>query len=163
MVRFMLRKMDDLRDLEQVGRAEGRRALRRDRIFRDRNNPLDMYDDVDFRQRFRLTRGTVLKLIAHIEDLEPLRQTVGAVPLHLQVLLGLRFSATGSFQRVCGDLFGVSPSTACCIVNRVTTAIARRKQQYLSFPQDGAIARIKQSFFLHYNMAGIINNNNIVI
>ena len=63
MVRFMLlRNMDDLIDLEQVGKAGGRRACKE--IFRDRNNHLiDMYDNVDFRQRFRQTRGTVSNLL----------------------------------------------------------------------------------------------------
>ncbi len=39
------------------------RAMRRERIFRDHINPLDRYDDVDFRTRYRLRRETVMDII----------------------------------------------------------------------------------------------------
>ena len=47
-----------------------------------------------------------------------------------QLLIALRFYATGCFQLVDGDLFGVHKSTVCRIVRRVSKAIARLKGQY---------------------------------
>ena len=41
-----------------------------------------------------------------------------------QLLLTLRFYATGSFQLVVGDLFKVHKSTASRIMHKVTAAIA---------------------------------------
>ena len=62
-------------------------ALRRERIFRDRSNPLDAYDDVDFVHRFRLRRHQVLNLIDQYAESEwGLKVARGhAVPNSLQV------------------------------------------------------------------------------
>jgi len=40
-----------------------------------------------------------------------------------QLLIALRFYATGTFQLVIGDLFKVNKSTACRAVHKVTTVI----------------------------------------
>ena len=44
---------------------EVRRALRRERIFRDRTNPLEIYDDLELIERFRYNETSVFAL-AHI-------------------------------------------------------------------------------------------------
>ena len=36
-----------------------------------------------------------------------------------QVLIALRFYATGTFQRVIGDLFGVSVFAACTVIHKL--------------------------------------------
>ena len=46
------------------------------------------------------------------------------------MLIALRFYATGKFQRVAGDLFGVSVFAACT----VSRTIAKQKGQFLSLP-----------------------------
>jgi hypothetical protein len=40
-----------------------RRHFRRERVFRDRSNPLDMYNDDELFRRFRLPRRELLELI----------------------------------------------------------------------------------------------------
>ena len=35
-----------------------RHVLRRERVYRDRQNPFDRYDDWDFKRRFRFSKGT---------------------------------------------------------------------------------------------------------
>ena len=45
-----------------------RRAVRRERVFRDRLNPLDIYDDTDFKNRYRFSRPVVLQLIDELSD-----------------------------------------------------------------------------------------------
>ena len=42
--------------------------IRRDRVFRDQTNPLDMYDDIELFQRFRFPRREVLEMIDDSED-----------------------------------------------------------------------------------------------
>ena len=44
------------------------RAIRRERIFRDRNNAFDIYDDVDFRKRYRFSRQSVMQMIDEFKD-----------------------------------------------------------------------------------------------
>ena len=72
-----------------------RRALRRERIFRDRINPLDSYDDIDFQKRYRLSRQTTLHVIDILQD--DIAPAFGnrSIPSQLQVLIALRFYATG--------------------------------------------------------------------
>jgi len=41
-----------------------------------------------------------------------------------QVLIASRFYATGTFQRVIGDLFGVSVFAECGVIHKVSRAIA---------------------------------------
>ena len=80
--------------------------VRRVRHLRDRFNPLEEYDDEAFRLRFRLRKDSVSDLVKILaKDLE--HQTRRGLPLTpvQQVQIALRFYATGSFQRVIGDLF----------------------------------------------------------
>jgi hypothetical protein len=43
--------------------------LRRRKLYRTRKNRLDEYDDLDFFERFRLTKPTTLNLLEQIEHL----------------------------------------------------------------------------------------------
>ncbi|KAK3786040.1 hypothetical protein RRG08_023461 [Elysia crispata] len=69
-----------------------RRFLRRNRIFRDRRNPLDVFDDMEMFEKFRFHRENIMTLT---EELEPhLIQNGrrgGLLPAILQVCLTLRF------------------------------------------------------------------------
>ena len=62
-----------------------RRALRRERLFRDRNNPFDLYDDVDMHKRYRFTRDGIRFLIDNLNGLEPYTARSCAVAKHLKV------------------------------------------------------------------------------
>lgn len=64
-----------------------------------------------------------------------------------QILMALRFYATGSFQRVAGDLAGISQAATCCTVHRVSRAIARRRRYYIKFPAVTDFPRVKQDFW----------------
>ena len=102
--------------------------VRQIRHLRDRLNPLEEYDDEDFRLRFRLTKDSVSDLVKVLDkDLQ--HQTRRGLPLTpmQQVLIALRFYATGTFQRVIGDLFGVSVIAACTIIHKVSRAFAKQK------------------------------------
>jgi hypothetical protein len=44
---------------------EVRRAMRRERIFRDRTNPLEIYEDLELIERFRCNETSVFA-VAHI-------------------------------------------------------------------------------------------------
>lgn len=51
-----------------------------------------------------------------------------------QILLTLRFFATGSFIISAGDFAGVSTTSAHRIIHRVTNAIARLRPHFIKFP-----------------------------
>lgn len=52
-----------------------------------------------------------------------------------QLLSGLRFYATDTFGRVVGDLAGISESSECQIVKRVSRALARLAPNEIKMPQ----------------------------
>ncbi len=104
------------------------------RKLRDRLNPIEFCDAAEFLSRYQFTKDTVIELNRKIGP--TVRHSSGrnaAVPPMLQVLVALRFYATGCFQRVDGDLFGIHNSTVCRIVRRVSRAIASLRNQCIQF------------------------------
>ena len=58
-----------------------------------------------------------------------------------EVLSALKFYATGPFQRVMGDLFGISVFALCSFIHKVLRAIAKQNGQFLCFPENLADTR----------------------
>ena len=67
-----------------------------------------------------------------------------------QVLIALRFYATGTFQRVIGDLFGASVFAACTVIHKVSRAIAKQKGQFPSFKENLADTKTKFYDVAHF-------------
>ena len=113
------------------------RALRRERIFRDRSNPLDTFSDEEIINKYRLSRECIINLCETLNDeLEwPTRRNY-ALPAHLQVLTALRFYASGSFQAVVGDTIGIHKSTVSRCINRVSKVLCTKIKDYIRFPQN---------------------------
>ena len=123
--------------------------VRRVRHLRDRFHSLEEYDEEAFRLRFCLRKDSVSDLVKILtEDLE--HQTRRGLPLTpmQQVLIALRFYATGTFQRVIGDLFGVCVFAACRVIHKVSRAILKQKRQFLSIP--GNLADVKTTLSRSY-------------
>uniref|UniRef100_A0A3B4V1Z8 DDE Tnp4 domain-containing protein n=1 Tax=Seriola dumerili TaxID=41447 RepID=A0A3B4V1Z8_SERDU len=96
--------------------------------LRDRLNPLEFYDKDEFLSRYSFTKETRLELgrwigptVKHRSDRN------AAVPPMLQLLVALRYYATGCFKRVDGDLF-------------MSRAIASLKNQYIQISPTGEMA-----------------------
>lgn len=83
-------------------------ALRRERVYKDQLNPLEISDE-NLLRYYRFPRCEIIRLI---EDLDPIlkRNTVRshAIPTCTQVLVTLRFYASGSFQSVLADSVGLT-------------------------------------------------------
>ena len=129
--------------------------VQRVRHLRDRFNPLEEYDDEDFRLHFGLSKDSVSDL-AKILDEDLQHQTRRGLPLTpmQQVLIALRFYATGTFQRVIGDLFGVSVFAACKVIHKVSRTIAKLKRRFLSIPEN--LADGKRNFYDIGHFPGVI-------
>ena len=111
--------------------------VRQIRHLRDRFNPLEEYDDEDFRLRFHLRKDSVSNLVK-ILDKDLQHQTRRGLPLTpmQQVLIALRFYATGTFQRVIGDLFGVSVFAACTVIHKVSIGYCKTKRTIAVIPRE---------------------------
>ena len=142
--------------------------LRRPRVFRDRTHPLDAYSDLEIRQRYRLTREIILELhdLIHIE-LEPRTNRNKAVPAILKLFVTLRYYACGSFQRVVGDGLGLERSTVSRIITKVTAAICRLRNRFITFPRmRNSVQQTKEAFhgLSHFpNVIGAIDGTLIPI
>lgn len=134
------------------------RGLRRERVIRDRRNPLDMYDDVELHERFRFRRHSLLELIDELRnDLQYDTNRNAALSPELQVLIALRFFASGCFQNHVGDMIGVDKSTACRAIRRVAVALQRRLPQYIYMPQDAEVlAQAKEQFHALANFPNVV-------
>lgn len=125
-----------------IGESRRGRRLPTPRTFRDRTNPLDVLDDDEVICRYRLPRQSIIDLCeALADDLDRATNRSHSLPTSTQVMAALQYFATGSFQRVDGDLHGISqPSVSRC-VNAVSTALCRRASTYIKFAADEASQR----------------------
>ncbi|XP_067123241.1 putative nuclease HARBI1 [Centruroides vittatus] len=115
------------------------RQLRRKRVMRDRNNPMEIYSEDEFRIRYRFSKSGFVRILNHIGD--EIRHLDGrGLPLttEQQLLTALRFYATaaGSYQRVAGDLIGVHVSTVCRSIQNVSKALVHLKNAEIVFPTE---------------------------
>ena len=119
------------------------RLQRRVPLYRDHFHPLDEYDDVDLFERFRFRRGDIARITDLLrEDLQFAYMRKGALEPELQVLVALRFYATGSFQIVVGDTVNVNKSTVSRTLHRVSAALCARAREHIRLPdQRGADAQ----------------------
>jgi len=115
--------------------AHHQRRIHKPRVFRDRTQPLDYMSDDELISRYRLPRQCIIELIDTLTtDLKHPSMRSNALPVSTQVLVSLQFYATGSMQRVTGDIHGVSqPSVSRC-VNAVSNALTHKASNYIKFP-----------------------------
>jgi len=74
-----------------------------------------------------------------------------------QLLIALRYYASGTFQIVVGDGFGVDKATVCRTVHHVTRVIAALQPQYVRFPDtDQQLHDTMQLFYNRSGLPGII-------
>ena len=101
-----------------VNRHKGLR--RREMIFRDRENPLD-YESYDcIVRKYRLSRPLIVSLCQmFLLNLQRPALRSSAFPVSLQIMVALRYYATGSFQSVIGDVHNISRQNVSYILQDV--------------------------------------------
>ena len=132
-----------------------RRGLRRERIFRDRTQPLDIYNDLEIYQRYRFTRLGCMHVIDRLQvHLEHPTNRSRALSPSSQVFIALRFYASGSKSALaeCASLHGCSKSSASRALRRVTTALVNIRNHEVRFPTTPAAVTTAQREF--FNVAG---------
>ena len=84
------------------------------RIFRDRTNPLDKLTDEEVRARYRLDRVRIIELCGLIgNDVTRPTNRSQSLSVSLQVMMGSRYYATGSFLLMYGDIHGLTKMSVC--------------------------------------------------
>ncbi|XP_062600928.1 putative nuclease HARBI1 [Saccostrea cucullata] len=85
------------------------RSLRRQRVFRDRTNPLEYYSDIELIQRYRFPRATIVEFVNMVQNrLERPTNRSNPLPVPSMVLSTLRVLPKGDFQSEAADIHGIS-------------------------------------------------------
>lgn len=118
------------------------------RVLRDRQNPMEHFDDGEFLSRYRFSKPAVLELLSML----PLHRYPDGrgspVPPLLRLLIALRFYGAGTFQVVTGDLVNVSQPTVSRVVSTVSAVIAATLFPALvKFPEARDIHRVMHAFY----------------
>jgi hypothetical protein len=138
--------MNDLMDILDLQQLDELRVIER----RDHLDPMLYYNEEEFRRRFRVPKVIVQYLCEKLNPLLSKRSTHERnLSVSQQLLMALRFLATGSMQLVCADTVGMSQaSVSRCIMNCMKAIISLRPL-IIKFPED--LNAVKHSF---YNIAG---------
>ncbi|XP_063216585.1 putative nuclease HARBI1 [Bacillus rossius redtenbacheri] len=117
--------------------------------IRDRPDNLEEWSEEEFFMRFRITKQTTRHLMIEINDFIKFRtDRNSAISPTNQLLLTLRYYATGGTLTSVGDFAGVHKTTAGRVVKRVSEAIAFLRPQYIKLPQtEEEIEQAQVSFF----------------
>ena len=108
------------------------------------NFDYEQYDEEQFRSRYGLTKAGFRELLAIIRpDICAHNDRGKPIPADIQLLLTLRFYATGTFQFACGDLCDIPQRLASRIIKLVSEIIARLKKHYINFPADDTFPIVK--------------------
>jgi hypothetical protein len=111
-------------------------AVQPARVFRERKSPFEMYSEAEFRSRYRFYKNTVGTIIDLVEDhISPMTLRTRSLSAAEQLLIALRFYATGAFQILVGDDYGVHKSTVCRIVQRVSIVLAKLRPHFVKMPE----------------------------
>ncbi|KAF5302464.1 hypothetical protein FQR65_LT08554 [Abscondita terminalis] len=123
--------------------------IRRVKGFWRRENCMEKYDNIEFFERFSLTKPTIEFLLTTIIHLLSFPTNRGGAILPMtQLLLTLKFYATGSMLIFAGDFVGVSKTSACRIVKTVTSAIAGLRPRYTRmYNNNEEMQRAAQKFY----------------
>lgn len=106
--------------------------------LKDVQNPLNHYADDEFQQRYRFDKETVHDILQMIEyGLTKLTNRGQPISPMLELLITLRFLATGSFQQKDGrrrNETAVSQPTVSRILKKVTTLLSELKLRFIKIP-----------------------------
>ncbi|XP_044005886.1 putative nuclease HARBI1 [Aphidius gifuensis] len=79
------------------------------------------------------------------------------IPPRTQILITLRFLASGAFYKVIGDFAGISKSTVWSIIHRVIHRIASLRDEYIHFPTtQQEIRQTQADFFVRFGFPRVV-------
>lgn len=112
------------------------RQLRRERRYRDPLDPLYVADEELLRD-YRFPRNEIISLCEELEPYtaRPTRRS-HAIPTHTQVLVTLRFLASGSFQNVIGDTTGLTQASVSRVVDQVIDVLFNKARVDIKMPRN---------------------------
>ncbi|XP_072023541.1 putative nuclease HARBI1 [Amphiura filiformis] len=150
-----------LEQRRQRGAFEARRNLRRQiavmERLQERKDPFLKYSDAKFKSRYRFSKGNVLRLTDLLEPnlQRPTNRSNPLLPVQ-QILVTLRYFATGSVQKLVGDDMNISPASICRTAHSVARSIASFRQQVIQFPRPDEMHQVQQDFYNIAQFPGVV-------
>nr|XP_046149116.1 uncharacterized protein LOC123991537 isoform X1 [Oncorhynchus gorbuscha] len=135
-----------------------RRAFRRERVFRDRLDPLAFPDDHLY-ERYRFSADGIRYLCRLLGPRIKHRTARShALSVEQMVCLALRFFASGAFLYSVGDAEQLNKATICRTIRSVCLAIKALADVFISFPGHRRLCDIKEEF---YRIAAMLWQNGL--
>ncbi|CAF0949183.1 unnamed protein product [Didymodactylos carnosus] len=125
------------------------KSLKRERIFQDRQNPMEMMTNDMVLARYRFPKTAIIDLLKLVApQIVRATQRNNAIPPIIQLLTALRFYATGSFFYVDGDVHGISRSSVSRVMQDVSTILGKLAVDTIKFPSTANEQdEVKQGFY----------------
>ncbi|XP_067224491.1 putative nuclease HARBI1 [Chanodichthys erythropterus] len=143
-----------LRDVVDEEALVLRRAFRRERVFRDRLDPLAFPDDHLY-ERYRFSADGIRYLCRLLGPRIKHRTARShALSVEQMVCVALRFFASGAFLYSVGDAEQLNKATICRKIRSVCLAIKALADVFISFPGHRRLCDMKEEF---YRIAGFPN------
>lgn len=115
------------------------------KIIKDSNNPMESMNEEEFLQKYKFTKEVTNEILQMI--LYGLRKYTNRghpVPPIIELLITLRFLATGDFQSNTGDK--VSQPTVSRIIKKITTLLTELKLRFIKFPEKSDSKKVFTKF-----------------
>ena len=130
---------------------------RRARTYRENDNWLSFTDE-ELRARYRFGRESIEYILNVIgNDLRRKTRRNHAMSPSKQLLVALRFFASGSFLQVVGDIEGVDKSSASRAVQHVSQLLAAKQEMFIKWPTTAAeVNANKNGFYRKRRFPGVI-------
>ncbi|VDI63581.1 Hypothetical predicted protein [Mytilus galloprovincialis] len=130
---------------------------RNDRVYRERIDHLHQLRDEEVRKRYRFNKESIRFICNLLRDkLQQPTKRSQALSVELQVLIALRFYATGNFLQVLGDTVGIDKGTASRVVRKVSLALSELLPVYVKWPSEDEKREIKNEFYKMAGFPGVI-------
>nr|AAI53379.1 Zgc:162945 [Danio rerio] len=139
-----------------IGAQIVQRALRRERVIRDVQNPL-AFSDEHLYERYRFSAEGMLYLCRLLEPhiKNPTRRS-HATTVPQMICIALRFFTSGTFLYEVGDAEKLSKNTVCRTIRRVVIALQRYINTFVAFPGHLPTQAIKEGFSQIAGLPGVI-------
>ena len=137
--------ISDLNDLRRIHVDAASPISRNKNSYK--NDIVDLSDE-EFRKRYRFTKAGFTYILDILKDDIPEAQDNRGhpIPPEVQLQVGLRYYATGTFQIVCGDICNVSQPSVSRIVRKISNAIALKSKDFIVFPTGEAAIHTQHEF-----------------
>ncbi|XP_068719450.1 putative nuclease HARBI1 [Montipora capricornis] len=127
------------------------------RKFRQHEIYLDEFSYEELRSRYRFG-GESIEFLTEILEKDLQRETKRnhALSPTLQILVALRFFASGSFLQIISDTFGLPKSSVSRVVKDVSLALAQKQNEFILWPSPAELQEVKRGFYDKGGFPGVI-------